>query len=119
MTLAGLKAMPPDEHSTAVDAGSSVKMTDVTPRLPESVARERAEAAGWTPDDDVPFPGVGQKWPGVCKRCGKRIAPRLNAAERNGPCATCGRERQAKSQRLPNDVARQRALEVGWKPYDT
>ena len=91
----------------------------VTPRLTEKVARERAEAAGWKPDDAFPFPGVGQKWPGLCISCGNRIAPRLNDAEHRGPCALCGRERQARSQRLSDDVARKRAIEAGWEPFGT
>ena len=58
-------------------------------RMSDAEARERA-AQWFTPDPDVPYPGMSKPWPGTC-HAGHRVAPRMHALINlwQGPCRTC------------------------------
>jgi hypothetical protein len=47
-------------------------------RISDSQARALFIAAFLDPDADIPFPGVGKKWPCTCMTCGAKISRLLN-----------------------------------------
>jgi hypothetical protein len=60
-------------------------------KVPEEEAREIATANGkYTPDADVPYPGLHTPWKGTCNTCDGTVSPRLgNIQAGKRACVAC------------------------------
>jgi DNA-directed RNA polymerase subunit RPC12/RpoP len=81
-------------------------------RKTEAEARAMAVAGGFTPDADVPYPGMGKPWKGTCDTCGKTVSPRVgNIQQGKGACKYC-----AGRVTLPEEEAIASAVAGGFTP---
>jgi hypothetical protein len=77
-------------------------------------ARAMAIDGGYTPDADVPYPGARKPWKGTCNTCDKTISPRLGSIRAgNRACKSCGYNAVSKARRMPEEEAREIAIDKG------